>query len=246
MVLARNIMDSVQALYNDLTGSVLTYPVQMPYLNMALGDLRSQLEVYGISATNKTIQDLVVPAECTEIKFAAILPNPSLPGDLIEPLEMYERTSGSEDSYIPMQKMQFLPPYTTLTNALVYWVWQGQKITLIGANSDVEVRIDYTASVLPRVTDPDDVIGIINAESFLQYRTAALCSKFIGENEGRSSELNQTAQIHLDTLLTSGIKHQQAIATRRRPFNQSFKTWGSYLQYWNAYSISRPAWEGIG
>ena len=229
MVLARNIMDTVAVIYNDPNRTSLTYAVQMPFLNMALRDLRSQLELYGMAVTNRTVQDIEVPANCVELTFNAIPPLPRIPADLIEPMEMYERPLGNNVDYIPMQKMQFLPTYTTEVNSLIYWTWQDQKIKFIGANTDNEIRIDYTANVLPNVTDVDDSINVINAQPFLEYRTAALCSKFIGENESRSSELNTTAQLHLDAFLGTGIKHMQAIGVRRRPFQQAFKLWGAYL-----------------
>ena len=218
-------MDSAAALLNDTARTIFTYDVQRPYLNMALTELREYLELNNIPLTNDSQENITVPAGTTEIIFNAVSPAPSLPSDLVEPLELYERTSGSTDDFLPMTRTMFLPPYVTVTSNLIYWSWMGQKIKFIGSNSDIEIRIDYTRSVLPNVTDQDDSIDYINAASFLYNRTGALCAQFIGENPERAEVLNATAQLAIDRAIGIGVKGGQTIATRRRPFNQAYKTW---------------------
>jgi len=227
LLLASQVMDSAAALLNDTAKTLFTYDAQRPYLNMALAELREYLELHNIPLTNDSQEDIEVPAGTTEIIFNAVSPAPALPSDLVEPLELWERTSGTTNDFVPMTRRDFLPPYGTLNNFLIYWVWQGQKIKLVGSTSDIEVRIDYTKSVLPKIEDEDDQIDYINAESFLYNRTAALCSQFIGENPERAATLNATAQLAIDRAVGIGIKGGQAIAVRRRPFNQAYKTWNN-------------------
>lgn len=229
MFLAQDVFNAVRALLNDQNNTMFSDTVIMPYLNMALADLRVRFQAYDIPVVNRTETGLEIPAETTEIIFNATSPAPSLPKDLIEPLELYERTSGVDENYIPMQRVQFLPPFVNRTNNLIYWAWQDQKIKFIGANADVEIRIDYTSMILPKVTDKDDQIDVLSSQPFLNYRTAALVSSFIGENVSRATELNTTAQLELEHVLTIGIKGGQSIAIRRRPFQQSYKLWNSEL-----------------
>ncbi len=225
--LASDVYTNVRALCNDMVISMFTNSVLEPYLNMAMSDLRVRFEQYNIPVTNETRKAITIPAGTSELIFNAISPAPSLPSNLIEPIALWERTSGMEEDYIPMAKVRFLPPYETETNQLIYWCWSGQKISFIPSNIDEELRIDYIKNIFAKITDDDDQIDIINTQNFLQYRTAALAARYIGENSDRSNELNQTAALELDTVLSIGIKGGQSIATRRRPFNQAYKTWNS-------------------
>lgn len=227
MFLARDVYTNVRALCNDMVVSMFTDDVLQPYLNMAISDLRVRFEQNNIPVTNETQQNLDIPAGTTELIFNAIPPAPKLPANLVEPIRLWERSSGNNTDYVPMSKVQFLPPYKTLTNNLIYWQWAGQKINFIGSNIDENIRIDYMKHILMPVKDKDDQLDIINTQNFLQYRTAALAARFIGENSDRSDELNQTAALELDVVLSIGIKGGQAIATRRRPFKQSYKLWNT-------------------
>lgn len=227
ILLASQVMDSAAALLNDTAKTIFTYDAQRPYLNMALTELREYLELNNIPLTNDSDATITVPAGSTVVAFNAVSPEPALPSDLVEPLELYERTAGSDDDFLPMSRRQFLPPYVTITSNLIYWAWMGQEIKFIGANTDIEIRIDYTKSVLPNIQDQDDAIDYINAASFLYNRTGALCAQFIGENSERADVLNVTAQLAIDRAIGIGVKGGQSIATRRRPFNQAFKTWNN-------------------
>ncbi len=222
-MLASDVMDTSAQLMNDALRTQYTYAVQIPYLNMALNELQELCELNNIPTTNKTEADIPVLVGQTEIVFNAASPNPSLPNDFIDIREILERTLGSDESYVPLTKFTFLPTAFPPINQLCYFSWENQKITFIGATSDREVKLQYIGSVFVAVRDKDDPIKMINAKSFLQYRTAGLMSEFIGENKTRADALNGDAQISLDRSLGISIKGSQAIATRRRPFNQAWK-----------------------
>jgi hypothetical protein len=107
MLRAYEVMNDAAVFYNDANRTVLTYSVQLPYLNMALSELKEYFGLYDIPVTNKSVEDIEVAAGVTEIIFNAVGSNPSLPADLIEPLKLWERNSGSTESFIPMQKNRF-------------------------------------------------------------------------------------------------------------------------------------------
>jgi hypothetical protein len=228
MLRAYEVMNDAAVFYNDANRTVLTYSVQLPYLNMALSELKEYFGLYDIPVTNKSVEDIEVAAGVTEIIFNAVGSNPSLPADLIEPLKLWERNSGSTESFIPMQKNRFLPSIQQ-TASLINWAWLGQAIKLIGATNDVEVRIDYTKDLFAQITDPNAPIEVLNVRTFLSYRIAGLCSEFIGENQDRAGSLNTFAAMGLDRVLGIGVKGGQAIATRRRPFRSGFKMWNTSL-----------------
>lgn len=220
MPLASQIMDSSAALLNDTAVQIFTHAKQLPYLKLAWQELREICQQNNIGISNKVSTSIIVAAGVTVIDASTV---PSLPGDLIEIQELYERLSGSTDDYIPMVRVEFLPPTQVQTNYLTWWSWNGQKLEFIGSTSDQQIRMDYVADLFTTALTPNSNINMINADSFLEYRTAALCAQFIGENAERATVLNQTAQLAIDRFLSINTKGRQSISTRRRPFMQGYK-----------------------
>jgi len=211
------VMDMAAALNNDTAQEQYTDVALLPYFNMALMDLKEEFELNNIPVTNQISSSITVLTGATSV---------SLPSDLIEIQELFERPSGSTDSFIPMIKKEFLPQITTLTNELRYWMWQGNAIKLLGANADVEVKLNYIRTVFTKVVigSIGSAININGAEMFLGYRTGALAAMFIGENETRASSINDLTVDALDRALSIPTKGKQAIFTRRRPFRESYKS----------------------
>jgi hypothetical protein len=217
-----SVMDRSASLLNDTAKSIFTYVVQLPYLNMAQDELSEVLEQNNVPATNEKSSILVVTTAMTDI---GGLTGPALPSDLIEVRGAYERLSGSSEDFQIMSRVDFLPPFTQLTESLIYWTWQQQIIYFLGATSARDVRLDYLAVVMPTLssTTGTDNITLFNAKSFLSYRTAALCAEFVGENTSRAQELNEFAQMALDRFLSINTKGRQSSPVRRRPFMASAK-----------------------
>lgn len=222
-LLASTVMDLVAGLMNDTAKAVYTYAVQIPYLNMALLELREKYELNNIPVTETSSEEIDVPAGDTEITFGATT-SPALPDDLVEPQQLWEKNTGI-DPYIPMTRVDFLPHYLagTPTNQFIYYVWQDQKIKLLASTADNTIKIDYIKQLFMDVIDSGTQINVINAQSFLQYRTAALLAEFIERNITSSDALNTYAVLAMDRALGIGVKGKQAIQTRRRPFRQAWK-----------------------
>ena len=217
-LLAQNVMDLSASLLNDTGKSLFTYAVQIPYLNMAITELREEAERNNNASTNKTTEALVVLAGVTELTLD------DLPRDFREAQHLWERNNGQTSmDYLDMTRMEFLPPYVVKSTCLIYWSYQDQKIKFIGATTDRQLRLDYVAETMPKVIDPTDEIPMLLAESFLMYRTAALLSQYVGENDTRGATLRENAQMAFDRFISINVKGRQAIATRRRPFNYGWR-----------------------
>ena len=215
-----DIMDSVAALLNDSAKTLFTYTAQLPYLNIAIAELREALETHNIAVTNEVIDGIKVAAGDVRLQDSQI------PSNLVEIQKISERTWQSSESFTEMRRTIFLPSYVVQMQFLVYWSWQDQIVKFIGATTDRELRIEYTAARIPKATHTDgsDVIQVINAQSFLQYRTASLCSQFIGENPTRAQALDSDAQMAYDRFMIANIKGGQSTPVRRRPFMASWKS----------------------
>ena len=223
MATPAQIITDVSALMNDTAQSQYNNATVLPYLNMALKELQEIFEESNIPVTNNTYAPLDVLAGVTSISFTT---TPALPSDLIEIQSLNERELGSDDSFIQMNKWEFLPRRTTLTNRLTDWSWQTNMIKFIGALSANEVLIDYIKSIftIPLVISAVNTdLGIKNVDMYLGFRTASFCAQFIAENDTRAQALLSDAGMALDRELGIPIKGAQAIFTRRRPFRSSYK-----------------------
>ena len=221
MFLASDVMDSSAALLNDNAKRRFTYAVQIPYLNMALDELREVLQLNNAPLTNKTDESIIILAGVTHVGGGGS--NPSLPTDLIEIQDIYERQNAVTEDWQPMTRVDFLPQFVRQIESLTYWTWQGQQIHFIGATTDRQLQINYISDGVPTVHAQTTQIAVINAKTFLFYRTAALLAQFVGENKERSDDLNGMSILAMDRLTGINAKGRQAIFTRRRPFQASHK-----------------------
>jgi len=223
MPTAGEIMNRSASHLNDTAKSIYTFTAQLPYLNTAIDDLCEELELNNVAITNATSTIIPITTVQTDIGGAT---GPALPTDLIEIQRLWERQTGTTDSFQPMDKYEFLPKITVKTSSLGIWSWQKQIINFIGANLPRDVQIDYIATILPLAVDQNSVIIKFNSRGYLSYRTAALCARFIGEDTVRADRLDAEAGRSLERVLGIDTKSRQEFAVRRRPFRSSAKIKG--------------------
>jgi hypothetical protein len=224
-VLVKSILDQSAALLNDVALTTFTYAFQLPYFKTAYNELEELLEQNNIAVSNETVADLVINIGQVDIGGPT---GPALPLDLIEIQQMFEKTDGTSENFMPMNRVDFLPNLNVATQALIYWQFNDQfvKFLEVGATSIRRIKINYVAANLPTIIDENTNVPVFNAKTFLAYRTAALCANYIGENEGRATYLNGEAQLAIDRLLSINVKAYQSMPVRRRPFRQSWKLRG--------------------
>ena len=226
-VKAGDIFTNTRALLNDALADVYTDDVLLPYLRMAIVDLRLECEDNNIPYTNTTSSAITIPAGTTGIGGPD---QPALPSDLIEIVEMYERISGTSNDYMLMGRRRFEPKTEYQTTFLQVFTWQNQRVHFIGATTDIEVKIDYISQNIGDVTDKNTLILIYNSCAFLWFRTAAFAAFYIMENKTRSDECNAEAARCIETMEAIAQKSEQGMPVRRRPFMQSYRRRG-----WTGY-----------
>ena len=200
---------------NDPERDYFSDEILVPYLQIALDDLRGELYDNSIPLTNTRSTELQVTTAMTDIGGPT---GPALPEALVEIQGLYERTYGTSESFMEMNKVEFLPFTSVLSNSLVDWAWQEQQIKFNGALSIRGVKINYIEDTLARIINKDSVIEMIHSMPFLAYRTAALAADFGGEDGERAIKLNSAAGYELEKLMNISIKGSQVISVRRRPF----------------------------
>lgn len=222
---AGQVMNGAASLLNDTNRTVYTYAAVIPYLRIALQELRENFELNSIPVTENQSAVIQINSGVTEIIYngAGTPANPSLPDDMVEPKKLWERARGI-DPYTPMSRKDFLPPYdgVQISQFLIY-SWQDQKIKLFPTNANNDIKIDYVKELFQTIVDENSLINVVNAITALQFRTAGLCSEFIERNLTSAEGHNTAAILALDRAMGIGIKGKQSIVTRRRPFRSGYK-----------------------
>lgn len=224
------IIDNVASLQNDSAQETYNDGACLPYLNIVLDELQEIFEQNNIPVTNEVPAVLNVPAAVspgtTVIGFST---TPALPSNLIEIQRVWERLKNT-DPWVPMSRVEFISHYLEgqLVTQFQFWAWIDNEIHVLNSLQDNDLKLDYIKSIFATPISIDDIdvdlgVQFKNVKSYLGYKTAALCSMYIGENETRAMTLNAQADDALSRSLGISIKGRQAINTRRRPFRASFK-----------------------
>lgn len=218
-----DVFTGARALLNDQDSAVFTNAVLTEYFKIAYEEIRQDCEDNQLPITLRTSEPILIPTGVLDVGGPT---GPPLPGDLIEVLECWETPAGTNDDYMLMRKLRFLPKTGIKTAYLEVWQWVDQYIKFLGANGDIQVKLDYISTGFVDTTNENAIIKLTNAINFLKFRTAAYAAMFIGENETRAQVLNEKSQEALDVLLSIQLKSAQRITTRRRPFMASYKRRG--------------------
>lgn len=223
LLTAGDVMTAVRALMNDTASQQYTNAIQVPYLNIALTELRELLELSDAPTVVKKSVAISIPIGQTYIGYDAIAPIPALPDDFVSPINVWARNTGTV-GYYPVTNIPYLPEDGVTSGTLSGYLWANQRIQFIGLTQIVEVKLDYNGQLFIPVVDNTTAIGMVNGQSFLQYRTAGLVAEYVEENVSRANNLNNSAGLALDRVEGINAKLAQNIVTRRRPFRAGYKT----------------------
>ena len=224
---AGDVMDISAALLNDPDKNDYTYTVQLPHLKLAVQELQEYYQQNNIPVTNDTSTVIEVDAGVTVVGFENLASPPNLPNDLIEIRKLWY-SPRDQDQWIPMTRRTYLPHYLEgqEINPLTYYTWNKQQLEFLPANADNDIKLDYIKTIFPTIVDQNTQLSVINAKTFLEYRTAALCAEFIGENPTRAASLNGNAILGSDRASGIATKGQQSVPVRRRPFRAGWRRRG--------------------
>lgn len=218
------VISSVAALMNDVAQDEYNDTNCLPYFNIALADCQEIFQLDDIPSTHEVSSVILVTAGVTVVGFSTA--PAALPSDLVELKEVWERTSGV-NPYSFVKRLDFIPEsWEGITvNSFGAFAFVDQEIHVPQSVQDNELKLNYVKDIFAAITigEISTDIPIIRAQSYIQYRTAALCAYFIGEDERRAMFLQDEAQKALDRSLGVSAKGRQNIRTRRQPFRAAFK-----------------------
>lgn len=215
-------MDFSASDMNDPNKEQYTFTVMLPYLKMALKELREYFELNNVPVTNERSAIITVPSGTTVISRTS---DPALPEGLVSIQTLYTSQEGVEN-WVEVKPRDFLPP--NLTNVTYYsaWAWMRNEIRLPLSIVDIDIKLDYIKQIFTDIEDEYSEIDVINADTFLHFRTAALVAEFVAEDTPRADKLNIAAGAGLDRVTGIETKARQAMPVRRRPFRSNYRLRG--------------------
>lgn len=107
-----------------------------------------------------------------------------LPGDLLFPERVWERQTGTNNSFAPMNQdesgMASRPQYPTLAN----WEWRNDNIWFVGSTQTNDIRLRYYCS-LPQFFSPtldfsSTFVPVLDSADAVAYKIAVMYARMLG------------------------------------------------------------------
>lgn len=230
------ILNTARAMVNDayvsLSGELLvdTNPQTLEYLNTAWRYLQEKLAMGGFTALQKEIilpnltpTTVIDPSTQVSIGFNGYFDgaqnnqNPALPGDLLEPLRLFERDASSGQSFYEMRQVQESLPSVIPGSFFGVWDWRGDAIWMTGRTSPADLRLFY-AAYYADLTATTATVPILRCRDALAAYVAA---EYSGARESaRAESFTDKGDAFVDLILTRTARRQQRINFRRRSYRR--------------------------
>ena len=207
ITIAADIIETAQQVYlNDPNGTEATPEKLLPFLKEAYKFLESELETNGVQCKNAEVI-AVIPANSDEYY--------PLPYDLVVPNTMYERAVSSSEEFRPMSYRNNIPQITG-TTYLQFWTYRLERIYLLAASQDREIKLLYQRS-FPAV-DTVDAALFGKAEQYLAAKVSALYNLFVRQSTTLAEVSEQIAEKELEDIINIQVKIGQSQTIRRKPY----------------------------
>jgi hypothetical protein len=208
-------------------GDVFTDAVLIPLLNTAYHQLQFGLANVGVETFIKDDVVLTIPPTTavdpslqvivndTANQSSTTSPTPPLPTDLLVPLRLWERTTGSSEVFVPMvQKKDGLPSESQQVR-LRYWEWRTDGLVFLGATQSNDVRMRYEV-IYADIVQGSDPIQIRGAQDALAFYTAALAAKSRGSP--LAADFQAAGEEAFRRMSVRAVRRQQHTMHRRKPY----------------------------
>lgn len=198
--------------------------VLMPYVNAAYRTIQRGLAMAGAPLFRTDDVLLIVTAIAVDVSAQTVIndatPAPNqLPQNLLEPLKIWERQSGSNDSFVEMIDLTYKGglPSREQAERLIEWEWRGDGIYFVGATINTQIRLRYRRS-LDDLIDGTSSISIRNSQEALAYYAASMAGAARGSPVAQTWEtMGEDAK---DKLISAVVRQQQFSPRRRQPYGQ--------------------------
>lgn len=219
---AGDVLALARAMMNDPSGVLWSDAALLPFLNASYRSFQEELATSGVSVM-QAYADVDLPL--STLNGATLAPNPpriaddttpQLPTDLVVPFTLEEQATGSDDAFIPMEKIVGPLPNFQPMPYLRIWKWETDQIELVGATQAITVRIHYERA-LPKLAQESDPVLIPYATRSLAYEVAALAARSRGARD-LALDMEQASARTRAQLIERYTRAEQYKARRRKPY----------------------------
>lgn len=235
---AEYVLNNARAALNDVMestgGDILTddWPATYVYLNQAKRIVEHELASNGVEFNVKETLLLSIPtvqsADPTQQVWisqsgyfdgASNHANPALPADLIVPLRLWERFSGTQNPFFQIAPASDGIPGTLMqVQQFRYWDWRTDAIYLPGATMTNDIRMRYV-SYSPELTGPTSVVPFRRSAIAIAFMTAWCFAAPRGAANAPS--LMDMAKVEIDQIVSSTTRKKQRSGVSKRAYGGS-------------------------
>ena len=235
-----------QILTNVVPGGSVNNPFLLNHLNSAIRELYRQLRITGagvIIGDNFVLEGLPPvdgplgpsipdPTIQTFLDYGQYWdgltswPAFNLPSNMIRPIRLLERTTGTTDTFMEMNQVVNGLPARNQLSRLQEWEWREGRINFVGALQPRDIRIRYVM-MLPTFFASNLAFGstyvpVVDCDDFVAYKTASKVSLSMGGSPEIAAALDAQAEKFMFQLKNERVLNmQEADRYRRRPYDDS-------------------------
>lgn len=210
-----------QSILNDPTGFAFNETSLKEPLNAALDDVLEMLEDAGLVGTRyRTTRNLVALTNALTLSGYTTSAggsgvSPALPSNIIEPDDMFEKTTGAADTAYTKVMGPTPLPVAAQTQQIRWWDWRTHQITMLGATEARTIRLDYYGT-LTSFSLPTDTVELLGASNAICYFAAARVSGGRAQME-LTSFLEAKGREAVQRIVNRGTRVTQNVTLRRAP-----------------------------
>jgi len=232
---AEYVLNHARAATNDVmedqAGDILTddWPATWTYLNQAKRLVEHELASNGVEFNvkeytlfNITPAGTVDPTTQVNISQSGYYDgvnnhaSPNLPGDLIIPLRLWERFSGTQNPYIQITPaIDGLDGFLLQTQYFRFWDWRTDAIWMPGASMTNDIRMRYV-SYSPELTGPTSVVPFRRSAMAIAFMTAWCFTNPRGN--AQAGTLMDMASKEIDQIVASSTRKRQRRGVQKRAY----------------------------
>lgn len=228
-VTLQNLMNSaIRDTYRDIR--IMGQPTLIKD-NYIVSDLPPLNSASGVGVPNPAVQ--VALTFTGYYDGLGIQPNFTLPSDLIMPMELWERQSGSN---LPFREMKRVPgPLNSYiqNNSLGQWEWRTDQIWMNGALTNRDIRIRYYATYVDLVTASINwdltYVPILDSQECIADKVAVRYAARLGGDA--LADARESARVSLLKLRQQNTRDRQKTDFQTPIFGQGAGQAGSAANY---------------
>lgn len=232
---AEDVLEAARVMANDMQmsidGDILAdaQPYIFPMINLCYEKLQRRLIRSGVNTYNKylIIQNLVKVATAdptTQVQLmytgyydgVTMHANPTLPIDLIIPLEIWERQSLTQNRWSLVGQVSDAITTSSQTFCFREWDWEQDTLFLPGATQANDLKMKYIA-VAPQITGPDSFVYVVGCKVALAALIGEMAAKSRGGTEA-AAMFKAEADNEIQLLIAPTSRKEQYASYVRRAF----------------------------